>query len=160
MNKLEKAFDLGYQKYLKDAFLRINVPDLPPYFQKKVKVAFKPKQIVDRLLLSRQRSIAIEIKKSKRKLISFSRFKPHQVEFLQDFHALVGDAYFLVSLHQFKKVFLIQIGDFLVMKKEIPKKSFNVNDIEDHPHVKITANKLRTNYRLDLRFLKKDKKKD
>ncbi|MFO7795325.1 MAG: hypothetical protein R6W84_04180 [Promethearchaeia archaeon] len=40
-NKLEKAFDLGYEKYLSSYFFVINETDVPTYQ--------KPKQTVDRI---------------------------------------------------------------------------------------------------------------
>jgi penicillin-binding protein-related factor A (putative recombinase) len=152
MNELEKAFDKGYFKYLKSHFIRINVPDLPPYFKKSTNVGFKPKQIVDRLLLSKKKNIAIELKKSKRKLMSFSRFKDHQTKFLLNFTKKSGDAFYLVSLEQFKKVFLIDIREFLEMKESISKKSFNTSDIDNFEHIPLKANKLRKHYRIDLRL--------
>jgi len=153
-NKLEKAFDLGFKKFLKDYYFLFNQPDIPPLFASKLR--FKPKQTVDRILLSRTRNIALELKKSKQKLISFSRFQDHQIEELEEFKQKAGESYFLVSLHQFTMIVLIDIDQFKILRQNINKKSFNVDDVQTIDHQIIDAKKLRTNYRLDLRFLKSD----
>lgn len=144
-NKLEKAFDLGYKKYLEQYFFVINETDVPTYR--------KPKQTVDRILISREINIALELKKTKRKLISFSRFKDHQIQELEEFKQKSGVAYFLVSLHEFETVILIDIGQFILLRQKLNKKSFNKDDLSLIDHKVIKANKLRTNFRLDLRFL-------
>lgn len=148
-NKLETAFDLGYKKYLKDHYFLVNENDVPTFK--------KPKQTVDRILISRDKNIALELKKSKQKLISFSRFKDHQIKDLEEFKQKSGEAYFLVSLNEFKTIVLIDIDQFRILRQNSNKKSFNENDIllfTDHQI--IYAKKLRTNYRLDLRFLLPD----
>jgi penicillin-binding protein-related factor A (putative recombinase) len=144
-NKLEKAFDLGYQKYLKKYFFLINETDVPTFR--------KPKQTVDRILVSRRKNIALELKKSKRKLIPFDRFKDHQIDELAEFKQKSGKAYFLVSLNEFSTIVLIDIDHFKRLRQKLNKKSFNENDIELIDHRIIRAKKLRTNYRLNLEFL-------
>ena len=149
-NKLEKAFDLGYEKFLKKEFLRINVPDLPPYFREFTKVKFKPKQIVDRILLSKRKSIAFELKNTKRKLIPLTRIKKHQTEFLKEFKEKVGESYYLFGFNDFKCVFGVDIDVFLEMRRTLTKKSFNMKDIKTLNHIEIEIKKLRTNYRMNL----------
>lgn len=147
-NKLEKAFDLGYEKHLRGHYFLINETDVPTYR--------KPKQTVDRILVSTKLNIALELKKSKRKLIPFSRFQDHQVQELIEFKQKAGEAYFLVSLNEFHTVALIDIDQFKILRQNLEKKSFNEGDLTQIEHKIIKAEKLRTNYRLNLELLLPD----
>jgi len=78
-NILEKAFDLGYKKYLQDYYVLIKHTDYP--------TNKKPQQFVDRILLSKKKNVAIELKKSSTNSVRFRRFKQHQINFLKNFLA-------------------------------------------------------------------------
>jgi penicillin-binding protein-related factor A (putative recombinase) len=147
-NRLEVAFDLGYKKFLQNHYFLINEADVPTYR--------KPKQTVDRILVSNRLNIALELKQSKRKLISFRRFQDHQVQELIEFKQKAGEAYFLVSLNEFRTVALIDIDQFKTLRQKLTKKSFNESDLTLIDHKIIRAEKLRTNYRLNLTFLLPD----
>jgi penicillin-binding protein-related factor A (putative recombinase) len=147
-NRLEIAFDLGYRKFLQNQYFLINEADVPTYR--------KPKQTVDRILVSKRLNIALELKQTKRKLISFRRFQDHQVQELIEFKQKAGEAYFLVSLNEFRTVALIDIDQFKTLRQKLTKKSFNESDLTLIDHKIIRAEKLRTNYRLSLTFLLPD----
>jgi penicillin-binding protein-related factor A (putative recombinase) len=150
-NRLEISFDLSIEKQKLDyehggKYICYNQPDIPTYR--------KPKQIVDRLLLNKKRSIALELKKRNRKLIEFSRFKDHQTEFLKIFKKIVGEAYYLIALNEFNTVCLIDIDQFIKLKNNLSKASFNEKDLKKIEIIMIPAKKIRKNYDLDLSYFK------
>lgn len=144
MNELEKRFDNTYKKKLINNFLLIKHTDYP--------TNRKPKQFVDRLLLSKDKSYAFELKQTIHKSIRIDRFKKHQLLFLENFNKKVGPGYLLISLNNFENIFLIHIYEFKKFLKDLEKKSFNKKDIEKILHQKInkTWNKRKSNFILDL----------
>lgn len=134
-NILEQAFDLGFAKFLKSQYIRVAQPDLP--------MRNKPKQIVDRILLSKTRNYAFELKKTQGKSIPFSRIPDHQIKFLQNFEKSAGEAFLLCSFLELELVKLIPIVDFLQIQTTIPKKSFNFHDIASMQTLPVCLNRTR-----------------
>lgn len=156
INALERAFDNGFRKFLRECYMMINIPDLPPYFKKSVNVKFKPKQIVDRVLVSKRKNLAFELKKTASTLISLSRIKKHQIEFLIEFDEKCGNAFLIAGFFKEKSevnVYLIEIKAYQKMIKTLGKKSFNEGDLIDRSIPKIECEKLKKHYRLNLEFL-------
>jgi penicillin-binding protein-related factor A (putative recombinase) len=140
MNDLEAAFDEGYDRILAATYMKITQRDYP--------MATKAKQIVDRVLVSRDRNLAFELKRTKRKLLPFARIPDHQGDFLREFATKVGEAYLICAFLGLKHIFLLSIHKFDQLKESLEKKSFNMHDVDQFP--RIHAIKLRTRYYLDL----------
>lgn len=145
-SRLEKAFDLGYNKYLEDQFILIKHIDFPTRKQ--------AKQFPDRIILSKDQNYAIEIKYTSKERLRFRRFKKHQINFLKSFKEKeIGEAFFLVSLNDFEIVMLIDINAFLSFKQALKYASFTPKHLDQLNYTKMRAKKLRKNYRLDLSLL-------
>jgi penicillin-binding protein-related factor A (putative recombinase) len=142
---LERAFDKGYRKYLKDHYYLFKVPDIP--FSK------KNKQPVDRILVSKDKNIAIEIKYTSTDRMELRRLKEHQIEDLKEFKYKSGAAFILFSLNSFEKVFLTEIDDYLRFKTDLGQKSFTQDHLDLMNYQEIKVEKLRKYHRLDLKLL-------
>lgn len=154
MNVLEKAFDLGVNKYLKGQYKMINTPDFPFFAVKKSTVRFRPPQQPDRQLLSRKRCISVELKSNKGSSIALSRIKEHQLEELRSFKEFVGESYLIISFNEMSEIYLLSIGQYDLLVKSVEKKSLNVKDIRA-VGIKMECEKLKVNYRLNLSLFDK-----
>jgi len=150
MNILEKTFDLGFDKFLKSKYLKVNQADIPYFAMKNLNIRFKPKQLPDRLLLSRERNICFELKNTISRSIPFYNIKQHQIDFLIEFKKYAGDSFFIFAFDNLNYVFLIEIDQFIVMKNSIGKKSVNFNDCLIRKFKELNVIKLKVNFRLDL----------
>ena len=153
MNILEKAFDIGFDKFLKEKYLKVNEGDFPLFLLKeiKLKTRFKPKQIPDRLLLSREKNICIEMKHNKGMSIPLSNIKQSQIDFMIKFEKLAGASYFIFSFNEMKDVLLIPINYYLNITNIIDKKSINIKDLEEARRINVLKKKV--NIYLDIHFL-------
>lgn len=95
-----------------------------------------------------------ELKSTKGTSISLNMVRDNQIKSLQEAskHNLVAG--FICNFrNENNDTFFINICDFVDMMHNINKKSFNVNDLENHGAIRINNHKKRTRYTYDIEKL-------
>lgn len=118
-NPLELLFDYTYDVMWNDVYFLVREVDFPLYLIQQSKLRYKPKQMVDRILLSRTRNIAIEMKHSQTKSIALDRLAEHQVKYLTLFQEMCGHAYFLLAFNHMQEIWLIPIQSYHFLLKTL-----------------------------------------
>lgn len=137
VNNLEKLFDYSFNILLKEKYMVINETDFPLFLIKQSNTRFKPKQIPDRILLSRKRNVVLEMKENKGNSMRFDRIKPHQLDFLIEFSKMAGDSYLILSFNELNEIIFIEISMFEELIDLIKKKSFSTSDLKKYPDCRI-----------------------
>lgn len=164
-----KIFEEQIKKSTPDYALLYRLPDSAQSFGGSSKLRFSNKNPFDFLLWDSRRHIlyALEMKTVKGKSISFERNEDeagdihcHQIKGLREWNRYDGTVCgFVIEFREIEKTVFIDIAEFDRLIGDIPKKSFNFNDLEKYRilYSVIPQKKARTRYTYDIdNFLSND----
>lgn len=163
-----KIFENDFKKSAPDWLLVYRLPDAAQSFGRSNNLRFSRKNPFDFLLWDSigRNLFAVELKTVSGKSISFERSKEESKEI--HYHQIIGlkewSRYknticgFIIEFRAIEKTVFLKIEDFLRLISIITKKSFTIQDLEEHniPYLVVPQCKLRTHYKYDVDFLIKN----
>lgn len=164
MPNIGKIFEEQMQRSTPDYALMYRLRDSAQSFGRSNKLRFSSKNPFDYILWDSKRHIlyALELKTVKDKSISFERQKEdegnihfHQIKGLNEWDKYDGiTCGLIVEFRELETTCFIAINNFNRLMSEIPKKSFNLDDLLEYqiPHIIIPQKKARARYTYDLDF--------
>jgi len=172
MSNIGKKFENAIKRSAPDYMLLYRLPDAAQSFGGGSKLRFSRKNPFDYLLWDSRRHMlfALELKTVAGKSISFERTSEdvgdihfHQVEGLREWNKYDGiTAGFVIEFRSSETTVFVPIHSFEALIDTIPKKSFNMKDLDDYkvPYVIVPQKKLRTQYRYDIEYMVNQIEKD
>jgi len=164
--KIGQNFEQQIKKSVPDYALLYRLPDSAQSFGGSQFLRFSNKNPFDYILFNSKTRIlyALEMKTVKGKSISFEREKGenskvihyHQIKGLNDWNKYDGIICgFVIEFRELETTVFIDIAEFNKIMREIPKKSFNFEDLQNYNYIKIEQTKARTRYTYNIeKFLK------
>lgn len=160
-----KIFENDFRKSAPGWLLVYRLPDAAQSFGRSNNLRFSRKNPFDFLLWDSigRNLFAIELKTVSGKSISFERSKDESKEI--HYHQIAGlDEWsrykntfcgFIIEFRAIEKTIFLRIEDFLKLISIITKKSFTIQDLEEHniSYLVVPQSKLRTHYKYDVDFL-------
>lgn len=150
-----KIFEQSFRNSVPSYALYYRLPDPPQSFGGG-NLRFSSKNPFDCLIWDSEQHMlfAIELKTVAGKSISFERNKQehgeihfHQIQGLNDWDKYDGIiAGFVIEFRQIEKTVFLKVAEFNKIAAEIPKKSFNYDDLQNYDYELIEQTKARTRY--------------
>lgn len=160
---LGKVFEEQIKKYTPDGILVYRLGDAAQSFGGgSAGLRFSNKNPFDYMMWhpDRRTLFALELKTVSGKSISFERTKQdkgeihyHQIRGLNEWNSYDGTICgFIIEFRQLETTVFLDINHFNRLVDSIPKKSFNMDDLNQNevPYFVIPQEKLRTRYRYDM----------
>ena len=156
-NKTGKNFESQWRKSIPDYSLLYRLPDSAQSFGGSSKLRFSSKNPFDFLLWdSKRRNLyALEMKTVKGKSISFERSEDehgeihyHQIVGLNEWSKFGIICGVVIEFREIERTVFIKIDEFNKIIQEVPKKSFNFDDLSRYgiDYIIISQKKARTRY--------------
>lgn len=157
-----KKFEQTWRKCTPDYALLYRIPDAAQSFDRSHNLRFSAKNPFDYILWDSRKKIlyALELKTVCKKAIKYERvltdkgeIHRHQIEGLNEWNKYDGvKCGFVIFFREEERTVFVPIEGFNKILKEVPKKSFNLNDLTkyDIEHTEIGTQKVRTWYKFDV----------